>query len=125
LHQISLTLVQFTVSSVSLLYEGDLIMLRLAFILPGLILTAAIFWAFGRADFWASGAAIVANPWGLVTLIDLYSGFIITGLIIAGLERWRPWAFALLFSSLVLGNVVYAAWGFWRGARMLEGKALS
>ncbi len=54
-------------------------MLRLAFALPGLILAAAIVWAFGKADFWASGAQIVANPWGLVTLIDLYAGFIITG----------------------------------------------
>ena len=94
--------------------------LRLSFALPGFILAAAIIWAFGRADFWASGAAIIANPWGLVTLIDLYAGFVITGLIIAGLERWKPWAFALLLLSFVLGNVVYAAWGVSRGVRLLE-----
>jgi hypothetical protein len=98
--------------------------LRFSFALPGLILAAAIVWAFGKADFWASGAAIIANPWGMVTLIDLYAGFIITGVIIAGLERWKAWAFVMLFVSLILGNVVYAAWGVWRGARLLESAAL-
>ena len=96
-------------------------MLKLAFALPGLILAAAIVWAFGKADFWASGAQLVANPWGLVTLIDLYAGFIITGVIIAGIERWRPWAWAMLAVSLVLGNVVFAAWGALRGAALLRG----
>ena len=95
-------------------------MLRLVFAIPGLILTAAIVWAFRKADFFASGAAIIANPWGLVTLIDLYAGFIFTGVIIAAIERWKPWAFALLVSSLVLGNVVYAAWAVWRGANELR-----
>jgi hypothetical protein len=99
-------------------------MLKLAFALPGLGLTAAIIWAFGKADFWASGAQIIANPWGLVTLIDLYAGFIITGIIIAALERWRPWAWSLLVLSLVLGNVVFAAWGALRGAQVLRGLAL-
>ena len=95
-------------------------MLRLVFAIPGLVLTAAIIWALGKADFFASGAAIIANPWGLVTLIDLYAGFIFTGVIIAAIERWKPWAFALLVSSLVLGNVVYAAWAVWRGASELQ-----
>jgi hypothetical protein len=95
-------------------------LLRLAFAIPGLLLTAAIIWAFGKADFWTSGAAILANPWGLVTLVDLYAGFIITGVIIAGIERWKPWAFAMLVVSLVLGNVVYAAWGVWRGVGALR-----
>jgi ABC-type Fe3+ transport system permease subunit len=98
-------------------------MLQLAFAIPGIVLAAAIFWAFGKADFWASGAAIIANPWGLVTLIDLYAGFIITGLIIAAIERWRPWAFGMLVVSLVLGNVVFAAWGAVRGAKLLNGLA--
>jgi hypothetical protein len=99
-------------------------MLKLAFALPGLILTAAILWAFQRADFWTSVTVVVANPWGLVTLIDLYAGLIITGLIVAALERWKPWSFALLALSLVLGNVVYAAWAVFRGVAILGRKAI-
>ena len=99
-------------------------MLELAFAIPGLVLAAAIIWAFGAADFWSSVALVVANPWGVVTLIDLYSGFIITGVIVAAIERWRPWAWGLLAASFVLGNVVFAAWGVVRGAQLLRQFAL-
>jgi cytochrome b subunit of formate dehydrogenase len=99
-------------------------MLRLAFALPGLALAAAIAWATVRADFWASVAQVTANPWGLVTLVDLYAGFIITGVIVAAIERWRPFAWGLLALALVLGNIVFAAWGVWRGAEALRRLAL-
>jgi hypothetical protein len=95
-------------------------MLKAAFAIPGLILAAAIVWAFGKADFWASGAQIIANPWGVVTLIDLYAGFIMTGICVAAVERWRPWTWVLLAVSLVLGNVVYALWAVLRGASLLR-----
>ncbi len=98
--------------------------LRLTFAIPGLLLTAAIIWAYSQADFWASSAAILANPWGLVTLVDLYAGFIITGVIIAAIERWKPWAFGMLLVSLVLGNIVFAAWGVVRGAEALRRLAI-
>jgi hypothetical protein len=97
-----------------------LAMLKAAFAIPGLILAAAIVWAFGKADFWASGAQIIANPWGVVTLIDLYAGFIMTGVLVAAVERWRPWAFGLMVVSFVLGNVVYALWAVLRGASLLR-----
>jgi hypothetical protein len=95
-------------------------MLKAAFAIPGLALAATIVWAFGRADFWASGAAILANPWGVVTLIDLYAGFVFTGVAVAAVERWRPWAWGMLAASLVLGNVVYALWAVLRGAALLR-----
>jgi hypothetical protein len=98
-------------------------MLKAAFAIPGLILAAAIVWAFGRADFWASGREIIANPWGVVTLIDLYAGFIMTGVCVAAVERWRPWTFGLLALSFVLGNVVYAVWAVVRGASLLRAVA--
>jgi hypothetical protein len=95
-------------------------MLKAAFAIPGLALAAAIVWAFTKADFWASASAIAANPWGVVTLIDLYAGFLFTGLAVAAIERWRPWTFMLLAVSLVLGNVVYALWAVVRGAALMR-----
>jgi hypothetical protein len=97
--------------------------IQAAFAIPGLILAASIVWAFGKADFWASGAAIIANPWGVVTLIDLYAGFIMTGVLVAAVERWRPWTFGLIALSFVLGNVVYAVWAVLRGAALLRAVA--
>jgi hypothetical protein len=98
-------------------------MIKAAFAIPGAVLAAAIVWAFGKADFWASVAQITANPWGVVTLIDLYAGFIMTGVLVAGLERWRPWAWGLMAISFALGNVVYALWAVVRGASLLRDAA--
>jgi hypothetical protein len=95
-------------------------MLKAAFAIPGLALAAAIVWAMGAADFFAFGATLLANPWGVVTLIDLYAGFLFTGLVVAAIERWRPWTFGLLAVALVLGNVVYALWAVLRGAALLR-----
>jgi hypothetical protein len=95
-------------------------MIKAAFAIPGLALAAAIAWAFGKAEFWPSVALVAANPWGLVTLIDLYAGFIMTGVAIAAIERWRPWAWGMLALALVLGNVVYALWAVSRGAALLR-----
>lgn len=100
-------------------------MFKLAFAIPGIALSAAIVWAFGKADFWASVVQVTANPWGVVTLVDLYAGFIITGVIIAAIERWRPWAWGMLALALVFGNVVYALWGVVRGAKILRSLAVS
>lgn len=95
-------------------------MLKTIFALPGLVLAAAIVWAFGSAEFWPSVRLITGNPWGVVTLIDLYAGFIFLGVAVAALERWRAWAWALLPLALVLGNVVYALWAVSRGASLLR-----
>jgi cytochrome b subunit of formate dehydrogenase len=95
-------------------------MLKAAFAVPGLALAAAIGWAFTAADFWASVRLITANPWGVVTLVDLYAGFVITGVVVAAIERWRPWAWAMLPLACILGNVVYALWAVLRGAAVLR-----
>jgi cytochrome b subunit of formate dehydrogenase len=98
-------------------------MLVAAFALPGLALAAAIAWAFGAAEFWPSVRLIASNPWGVVTLVDLYAGFVFTGVLVAAVERWRPWAWAMLPAACVLGNVVYALWAVLRGAALLRAVA--
>lgn len=72
-------------------------------------LVALILWAAANASFGASFAAISADPWGLVTLADLYLGFVVAGVIVALVEK--PLAAALWFVGfLVLGNVLVALW---------------
>jgi hypothetical protein len=91
--------------------------LRALSVLAALFLTGLIIWAFGRASFWASFAAISADPWGVVTLVDLYLGFAIAGVVIALVERsWR--AVLWIAATLVLGNVVTALWLAWRLPRL-------
>jgi hypothetical protein len=48
--------------------------------LLGLIaMSAALVYGFSVGDFFADGALIVANPWGIVSLVDLYTGFALFG----------------------------------------------
>lgn len=40
-----------------------------------LAMTAALIYGFSVGDFSADGALILQNPWGIVSLVDLYTGF--------------------------------------------------
>lgn len=83
--------------------------LRLLCGLLFIILSGSIIWAFKSAPFWASFDLITENPWGKVTLIDLYSGFVAFAIIIGLVDG--PWIGLIAFLLLcVLGNVVSLAW---------------
>jgi hypothetical protein len=92
--------------------------LRLLYALGGVALAGAILWAFGQAPFWESAVAVARNPWGLVTLVDLYVGFLMIGLLIGVVERWPWWIWPMIVISFGLGNVVYAVWGVLRLRRL-------
>jgi hypothetical protein len=86
-------------------------MLRPLLLAASLALTALIVWAFGQAPFFASFGRIAAEPWGLVSLADLYLGFLCAAVVIALAERARPVvAAAWIVGVFFLGNVVTAIW---------------
>jgi hypothetical protein len=95
-------------------------MLRLFCALGFAFLAGSIVWAFTQAPFWESASAIAANPWGVVTLIDLYLGFFIFAIVIARFEPNRGLAVALIAAMPVLGNVVPLAWLVWRGLALIK-----
>lgn len=88
--------------------------IRIAFALAALALLGLIVWAFGQAPFWDSVARVVADPWGLVMLGDLYAGFLATTALFFIVER-RGIAVGLFIALMVLGNVVTLLWLAWRG----------
>ncbi|MGL4975968.1 MAG: hypothetical protein ACRC56_11775 [Bosea sp. (in: a-proteobacteria)] len=92
--------------------------MRAIYLTLGLALTGAIIWAVGIGNFWKEGAALLAMPWGVVTLVDLYVGFAVAGLFFALFER-LPLALGLFLVTLVLGNIVPCAWIVWRAPRLL------
>ncbi len=96
---------------------------RLLASLGGLALLAAIFWAAARADILASFATISADPWGLVTLIDLYLGFLLMAIVIWALEGQAARALAWIIPLFLLGNFVAALWLIARGAAQLHSVA--
>jgi hypothetical protein len=75
----------------------------------GLIaMSLVLIYAFAYGDFAAEGAWLISHPWGIVSLVDLYVGFVIFSMWIVYRER-----------SLVIAGVwvvLMMVLGFWAGA---------
>ena len=95
-----------------------------------LAMTLAIGYAFAFGNFATEGAWITSNPWGIVSLVDLYVGFAIFSLWIAYRENSIGRSIIWIFLMMVLGNwtaalyvllAIRASGGdwrkFWLGAR--------
>ncbi len=95
---------------------------RIAFTAVAVALAGLILWAFGQAPFWDSVAKVVADPWGLVMLGDLYAGFVAATALFFLVEK-RAVALALFLALMVLGNVVTLLWLAWRGWSALRARA--
>jgi hypothetical protein len=68
-----------------------------------LAMTAVLIYGFTAGDFAQDGAAILANPWGIVSLIDLYVGFILFSAWIVYREGSLPVAMLWVVLMMVLG----------------------
>ena len=86
--------------------------------------------AFVNGDFQTEGSFIINNPWGIISLVDLYTGFILFSVWIAYRERKILPAVIWIFFMLTLGfftgsiYMAYAAFTsnndwkkFWLGNR--------
>ena len=87
--------------------------LRLVLSLVGLTFGVVIVWAIMNGNFGEAGRWLVSDPWGIVTLADLYFGFLLSAVIIALFERPLH---ALLWIAPIpfLGNVWTVVWFVWR-----------
>jgi hypothetical protein len=83
---------------------------RIVFAVLAIVFTAMIGWASLRGDFGAEFAAITNMPWGQVTLVDLYLGFLLYGagvwLVEDKLTTKLFWALPVIF----LGNAWALVW---------------
>lgn len=99
-------------------------LVRILSALGGLILTAAIIWAILTAD-QSLGEAIAwltSEPWGVVSLIDLYLGFFLIAVLIWLLEPNKIIALAFILPLPFLGNVWAAGWVAWRLAKAINAR---
>ncbi len=76
-------------------------------------MSAAIGYALLTGDFAREGAALTAMPWGIVSLVDLYTGFALFALWVLYREAARPVAWIWVVLILVLGNLATAAYVLW------------
>jgi len=66
-------------------------------------MTFGLFNGFITGDFLADGSKLLSNPWGVMSLIDLYVGFTLFSLWIAFREKKSVNAFVWIVLMMVLG----------------------
>jgi hypothetical protein len=71
--------------------------------LGALAMTLALLNGFIAGDFGQDGAQLLANPWGIVSLVDLYVGFVLFSMWIAFRETNLLLAVVWIVLMMVLG----------------------
>lgn len=100
--------------------RSTLALIRLAALAGTIGLAGLIIWAIQSDNFGAAGAWLTGHPWGMVTLGDLYFGFLIAAIFIANIERdWR-WSLFWILPLPLLGNVWAGLWLCLRAGRVWD-----
>jgi len=73
-----------------------------------LAMTAVLVNGFTRGDFFGEGSQLMAMPWGIVSLVDLYTGFVI-------FSGWIIYREKSLFVA-ILWTIAMMALGFFAGS---------
>lgn len=99
-------------------------LVRILSALGGLALLVLIVWAMLTAGQSLSEAIawLVSEPWGVVSLFDLYLGFFLIAVLIWVLEPNKAIALAFILPLPVLGNVWAAVWVAWRITKVVRGR---
>ena len=82
-------------------------------ILGILAMGAALFYGFRAGTLSQDGAILMKMPWGIVSLVDVYMGFILFCSWIVYRERNLLFALWLVIMIMVLGNFIAIAYAFW------------
>ena len=78
-------------------------------ILGVLAMTAVLVYGFTVGDFFGEGSQLTAMPWGIVSLVDLYMGFILFSMWIIYREKYLSiailWTIAMMTLGFFAGNL--------------------
>lgn len=89
-------------------------LIRIVLVLIALGFLAMIVNAGLQADIFESFAAVAADPWGAVSLVDLYIGFFAFAVIIWLFEPDMRIKLAAIVLMPFLGNLIVLPWLAWR-----------
>lgn len=88
-----------------------------------LAMTAVLIYGFTVGDFFAEGSQLASMPWGIVSLVDLYTGFALFSIWIIYREKSLLvalfWTIAMLVLGFFAGSLyalinLYTSQGDWR-----------
>lgn len=85
---------------------------KLISILGVLAMSAVLINGFTRGDFFGEGSQLLAMPWGIVSLVDLYTGFILFSMWIIYREKSLPVAILWTIAMMVLGFFAGSLYAF-------------
>lgn len=77
-----------------------------------LAMTAVLIYGFTIGDFSGEGSQLLSMPWGIVSLIDLYTGFVLFSGWIIYREKSLPAAIAWTIAMMVLGFFAGSLYAF-------------
>lgn len=89
--------------------------MKIAKIISGLgvlAMTAVLFYGFTVGDFGKDGAALLQNPWGIVSMVDLYTGFILFSAWIVYREKSIVRSIVWVVLMMVLGFFAGSLYAF-------------
>ena len=85
---------------------------KLISILGILAMTAVLIYGFTVGNFFDEGSQLASMPWGIVSLVDLYSGFTLFSMWIIYRERSLPVAIAWTVAMMTLGFFAGSLYAF-------------
>ena len=77
-----------------------------------LAMTTVLVYGFTVGDFLSEGSQLTAMPWGIVSLVDLYTGFILFSGWIIYLEKSLPVAILWTIAMMTLGFFAGSLYAF-------------
>jgi len=81
-------------------------------LLGALLMAGVIGYAFRTGDFGAEGAKLLAMPWGIVSLVDLYTGFTLFSGWIIFREKSLPVTLLWIVAVMTLGAFAMSLYAF-------------
>jgi hypothetical protein len=85
---------------------------KLVSLIGVLAMTAVLIFGFTQGDFFVDGGEILSNPWGIVSMVDLYVGFVLFSMWIVFREKNWMTAFIWMVLMMVLGFFTGALYVF-------------
>jgi uncharacterized protein YneF (UPF0154 family) len=77
-----------------------------------LAMTAALIYGFTIGDFFTEGSTLTSMPWGIVSLVDLYTGFTLFSCWIIYREKSLPVAILWTIAMMTLGFFAGSLYAF-------------
>ena len=81
-------------------------------ILGVLAMTGVLIYGFTIGDFFGEGSKLFSMPWGIVSLVDLYTGFILFSMWIIYREKSVPVAILWTIAMMTLGFFAGSLYAF-------------